>query len=122
MKRPAGFSAIDPTLPDAPEPEYFGIEFPFELVAQLISRDGYVSPLLADAEIVAILETAADAAEAQAALRILDASDDKGGSLERAGFRKLGIEGPSPAARPSGSKRSDGASISIRRRSNECLY
>jgi hypothetical protein len=88
----------------------------------LIDRMPELLPLLADAEIVAILETAADAAEAQAALRILDASDDKGGSLERAGFRKLGIEGPSPAARPSGSKRSDGASISIRRRSNECLY
>jgi hypothetical protein len=78
-------------------------------------------PLLADAEIVAILETAADAAEAQAALRILDASDGKGSSLERVGFHEVGIEGPvtrDPAVRIEEIRR---PSISIRRRSSEAL-
>jgi hypothetical protein len=40
-------NAIDPTLPNAPEYKYFGIEFPAELVAaKIISNNNYFSPLL----------------------------------------------------------------------------
>jgi hypothetical protein len=66
-----GKHAIDPTL-HAPEFSYFGIEFPAKLVAQkFISNGNHFGPLLDDPEIMAVLE-AADAGEAQAALRSLD--------------------------------------------------
>jgi hypothetical protein len=64
-----GKHAVDQTLPGAPKHAHFGIEFPYKLVARVMARNGYAIPLLTDPEIVAVLETAADAVEARAALR-----------------------------------------------------
>jgi hypothetical protein len=62
-----GKHAIDQTMPNAQQLVYFGIAFPTRLVAQNWLRDDSLSLLV-------VLETAADAAEAQAALQILDLS------------------------------------------------